>query len=190
MPSWLCSSSWDRQWVPCPDWPHGSSWGSRCGPTSAWLWPWEGLLCSSSSHRLCSVSLRRSRGLSAGHQPFSTPRKRCHRCSYSAENNTVPTLRGLTCRTALTPPKPLLEAAAEATWPSRSAASINCLPPSQVAHLPSATFKSKIPGFLVSKVFITKNYDEKSGGNSCSPRSCSMSPVVRSRAVNMVASIT
>lgn len=78
--------------------------------------------------------------------------------------------------------------------PGPVATKVGCLDklssPSQVSHLPSATLSPKYLFFLVSKVFITKNYNEKSGGNSCSPRSCSMSPVVRSRAVNVVASIT
>lgn len=88
---------------------------------------------------VCFVSLHRSWGRSTGRLPSSAPRKRCHRRSYSAENNTVPTHRRLMCRTVLSPPKPLLEAAAEAERPSKLAASDKLSSPDHrlpISHLP------------------------------------------------------
>lgn len=125
--------------VPCSGWPRRAPPGTAC-PAAGRLWlRGRARSCSLSPHCLCFVSLHRSRGRSAGCLPASAPRKRCHRRSYSAENNTIPTHRRLTCRTALTPPKPLLEAAAKAERPSRLAASdklsshVHRLP---ISHLP------------------------------------------------------
>jgi len=192
--SWLVGAGWAAGWgrqlpspspvscraagssrgagaVPCPVWPRRAAPGSGCP----------------SPHCLCFVSLRRSWGRPAGRPPSSAPRKRCPRRSHSAENDTLPAHRRLTRCPAPTPPAPVLEAAAGATRPSRSALTDKLSSPDH--RLPICHMKSKFLFFLVSKVFIKLKVG-MAGGPSCSPESCSMSPVVRSPAVNAVACIT
>lgn len=64
--------------VRCSGWPHQAPPGAARPTAGRLRLRGRAGSCSLSPHRLCFVSLHRSRGRSAGRLPASAPRKRCH----------------------------------------------------------------------------------------------------------------